>query len=128
MYAAVSKLMDVEKFQIQMGQSPLLTRFADVLAWAVPIIEILISLALVFQRYRLLALLASFGLMSMFTVYIIFILNFSPFVPCSCGGILQDLGWQEHLIFNTFFIILGAIGVIIQSKHANQTNKNYIAT
>jgi len=50
--------------------------------------------------------------MTAFTVYIFLILNYSPFVPCSCGGVLEDLGWWEHLWFNgvvclvTVFIII----------------------
>jgi hypothetical protein len=41
-----------------------------------------------------------------FTTYIILILNFSSFIPCSCGGILEKLGWTEHLIFNFFLQVV----------------------
>ena len=51
----------------------------------------------------------------MFTVYIIMILNFTSFVPCSCGGVLENLGWIEHLIFNSVFIILGLLAIATAS-------------
>src|SRR3970040_1025074 len=51
--------------------------------------------------------------MVMFTAYIFIILNYSPFVPCSCGGILEKMGWKEHFIFNFVFIILAAAGIMI---------------
>lgn len=51
-YAAVSKLLDFENFQVQLGQSPLLSAFAGWVSWGVPITEILIAIALLFPRYR----------------------------------------------------------------------------
>lgn len=115
-YAAVTKLMDVEKFAIQIGQSPLLTRLAGFVAWFIPSVEILISIMLAINRTRLVALFASFGLMSMFTAYIVAITQFSDHIPCSCGGVLQKLGWTEHLIFNIGFVVLGLIGVLLVTK------------
>lgn len=118
-YAAVSKLLDVEKFKVQVGQSPLLTNMAGFIVWFIPGIEILISLMLVFPRTRLIALYASFSLMVMFTAYIIAILNFSETIPCSCGGVLSSLGWKEHLIFNFGFVLLGLVGVVLQTRQRN---------
>ena len=115
-YAALMKLQDVQKFTVQIGQSPLLTEFAGIVAWAVPISELLIAGMLVINRFRLWGLHAAFGLMTMFTAYIIAILQFSEHIPCSCGGVLESMGWTEHLIFNIGFVILGMIGVILQTK------------
>ncbi|MBF7092625.1 hypothetical protein IUY40_13900 [Flavobacterium sp. ALJ2] len=112
-YAAISKLLDFENFRVQLGQSPLLSAFAGSIAWLVPIVELLISLLLVLKRWRLIGFFAAFSLMVMFTAYIYIILNYSSFVPCSCGGILEKLGWKEHLFFNFVFIMLAAAGILI---------------
>lgn len=112
-YAAVSKLIDFENFQVQLGQSPLLSAFAGWVSWGVPIVELIIALLLLVPRFRLVGLFAAFSLMVMFTTYIIIILNFSSFVPCSCGGILEKMGWTEHLIFNIVFVILAAVGILL---------------
>jgi hypothetical protein len=112
-YAAGSKLMDHTKFRVEIGKSPLLTAFAGLVAWAIPIIEISIALLLSFTRTRLLGLYASFTLMVLFTAYIGWILRFSPYVPCSCGGVLQKLNWTTHLWFNIFFVGISALGVLI---------------
>jgi uncharacterized membrane protein YphA (DoxX/SURF4 family) len=114
-YAAVTKLMDYEKFSIQLGQSPMLTAFAPWLAWIVPGAEILISVCLAFPLLRLYAFYSAFSLMVMFTAYIIAILNFSTYIPCSCGGVLERLSWQEHLAFNVAFVFLAAAGIILLS-------------
>ena len=115
-YAAISKILDFENFQIQIGQSPLLSAFAGFISYTVIIIELTIVIALVFTKSRLRGLYWSSALMSGFTVYIFLILNFSDFVPCSCGGILEKLGWTEHLIFNIGCVILGLVSVWIKEK------------
>lgn len=115
-YAAMNKLMDVEKFRVQIGQSPLLTAFAGWLSWSVPVFELVISVMLTFSQFRLVGLYASFTLMVMFTAYIVIIMNFSEFIPCSCGGVLEKLGWGEHLVFNIVFVILSLLGIVFFSK------------
>lgn len=125
-YAAVSKFIVFDEFKIQIGQSPVLTAYAGWVAWVVPSIEILISLMLMIPRFMLLALYAAFTLMVMFTAYIVIILNFSDFIPCSCGGVLEKLGWTEHLIFNITFVALAFIGIMIMSTRKNDTAKKYV--
>ena len=112
-YAAIMKLLDVQKFTVQIGKSPLLESYANLVAWAIPSIELIIAGMLVWGRFRLTGLYASFTLMSMFTIYIIAILQFSEKIPCSCGGILEDMGWTEHLFFNIGFVLLSMVGIVI---------------
>lgn len=112
-YAAVMKLMDVQKFTVQIGKSPLLVNYAGFVAWGIPILELMIAGMLVWGRFRLIGLYAAFTLMTMFTVYIIAILQFSYKIPCSCGGILESMGWTEHLIFNIGFVLLAVGGIVM---------------
>jgi len=116
-YAATSKFLDFQKFQVQIGQSPLLTAFAKWVAWLIPTIEIIISLLLAFSKTRLLALYASFGLMVMFTGYIIAITRFSDNIPCSCGGVLQNMSWNQHLVFNLGFVLLALVAIVTYPKY-----------
>ena len=126
-YAATSKLLDFDTFQIQLGQSPLLSAFTDWVSISIPTLEICIAIILLIPKFRLLGLYTSYLLMSMFTIYIHIILNYSSFVPCSCGGILQKMTWNQHLIFNMVFIILALIAIIIfpinNTSHHYQTLK-----
>lgn len=118
-YAALSKLLDFQNFQAQLGQSPLLSAFAAPVSYSVITVELMISILLVFSRTRLIGLFAAFSLMVMFTAYIYIMLNYSSYVPCSCGGILEKLGWQEHLFFNLAFVILGATATLLLSEKYN---------
>lgn len=115
-YAALMKLLDVEKFTVQLGQSPLLMAFAPLVAWVVPVTELIIAALLIFSRTRLVGLYAAFTIMVMFTMYIIVILAFASHVPCSCGGILEKMGWTAHLIFNVGFVLLAVVGLALQSS------------
>lgn len=127
LYAAFTKLLDYEKFRVQIGQSPLLTAFAGFVAWFIPAVEILIAIMLIFSRTRLGALYASFSLMVMFTCYIVAITQFSDYVPCSCGGVLEKLGWTEHLIFNIVFVLLAIAAIIFYKSPAVKQDDNNTA-
>jgi hypothetical protein len=115
-YAAVHKLLDFENFQIQLAQSPLLSVFATEVAYIIVILELFTALSLSIPRFRFLGLLFSFGLMWLFSVYIFLILQYASHIPCSCGGVLDDLGWHEHLIFNLFFVVITAFSTHFISK------------
>ncbi len=120
-YAAVSKLLEFQNFQAQLGQSPLISAYTGFISYIILIVEIVTALFLAIPKTRFIGLLSSFALMLMFTAYIIVILNYSSFVPCSCGGILEKLGWKEHLIFNITFTILAVIALLIISIKKSKT-------
>jgi len=127
-YAATSKLLDIDNFQMQLGQSPLLSTFAKWVSYLVPFIEILAVVLLLVPKFRTAGLYCCFSLMTMFTVYIYIILNYSTFVPCSCGGILEDMGWSEHLIFNLCFLVFAAVALFMGVGKRNGTRAGYKKT
>lgn len=122
-YAATSKFLDFENFQVQLGQSPLLSAFAVPISIAVPVIEIFLAIGLTLSRYRLLALKGSLFLMVIFTTYIYVILNYSAYVPCSCGGVLEKMTWNQHLVFNFIFLISLIFALIFNSNQAGKNEK-----
>ena len=126
-YAAVSKFLDFENFQVQLGQSPLLSAYAEWVVYSIPIVEIFISILLLIPKYRYFGLLFAFGLMVMFSVYIVIILNYSSFIPCSCGGILSQMSWTEHLIFNISFILLALLAIFLQKKLQSSNYNSFFA-
>lgn len=123
-YAALSKLLDYQRFSVQLSKSPLLSSFASAAAIGVPLMEIVISFLLLNKRSRSLGLYASLFLLSLFTFYLIAIINFSYYIPCSCGGILQGLSWNAHIIFNTAFILITIIGIILERRIQNASPQN----
>lgn len=124
-YAAVSKLVEYDLFRAQLGKSPLLTRYAGIFSWLVPGVELIVAGMLFIPRYQLAGLYGAFTLMLGFTGYIAFILTFSPYVPCSCGGILSSMGWTEHLIFNIGFTILAFVGILLHRRRLGERTTLY---
>jgi hypothetical protein len=115
-YAAISKLVEFKKFQVQIGQSPLLVPFTKLVAIGVPSSEILVAVMLLFEKTRFTALYFSFLLMALFSAYIVTIMNFTTHVPCSCGGVLEGMGWSEHLIFNLVFVAAIVVAILVYDR------------
>jgi hypothetical protein len=109
----VSKIQDFEKFGVELGKSPILNAFSGPVSILIPVIEIVISVMLVIRQFQYMAFYLSFSLMVVFSAYIVSILKFSAYIPCSCGGILQNMTWNQHLIFNVGFVFLGTVAILI---------------
>ncbi|THU39601.1 DoxX family membrane protein [Niastella caeni] len=116
LYTGISKLMEYAVFKEQIAESPILKPVASFIAWALPLTEFIVSLLLIIPRWRLKGLYASLFLMIAFTIYIGAIMLFNKELPCSCGGIISELSWNGHLIFNSIFILLALIGVLLEKK------------
>lgn len=115
-YTGLNKLLDYDSFSFQLGRSPYLQNFSRPVALLLPPAELLVALALIIKRTRLAGFYASFFLMSLFTGYVAIMLSLSYYLPCSCGGILQALSWQEHLVVNSAFTLLAAAGALLQNR------------
>ena len=116
LYTGIAKIMDYSVFKEQLADSPILSWAATPVAVLLPVVEFLIVLLLIIPRWRLKGLYASLFLMIGFTAYIIAMYIFAPEMPCSCGGIIELLSWEGHLIFNCVFILLNALAVFFQKK------------
>jgi hypothetical protein len=125
-YASISKTMDFENFQIQIAQSPIFSSIAGFISYGVLAVEIIVSLMLIFHRTRTAGLYASFFLMISFSIYIYVILNYSENVPCSCGGILEKMGWRTHLIFNIVAVLFSAVAIFFDSTLNNKALRTVI--
>lgn len=122
LYTGISKLMDYTVFKEQIADSPILAPIASIIAWALPLVEFAVAVALFIPAWRLWGLYASSVLMLLFTGYIAAILSFNEELPCSCGGILQEMSWQQHLVFNITFTILAIVSAILEKKRRNAKN------
>jgi uncharacterized membrane protein YphA (DoxX/SURF4 family) len=114
LYTAISKFQDYSVFNEQLSDSPLLAPISKSVAWGLPLIELLIVLLLLVPRWRLKGLFVTASLMVLFSVYVVCILIFDKALPCSCGGIIQQLSWPQHLIFNSIFLLLAIWGIRLE--------------
>jgi uncharacterized membrane protein YphA (DoxX/SURF4 family) len=130
LYTGIAKIMDYSVFKEQLAVSPILSWAAKPVAMLLPVVEFLIVLMLAIPRWRMKGLYSSFIIMVLFTVYIVALFSVSKEMPCSCGGIIELLSWQQHIIFNSVFIALNAwaIWLLRKEKKAQRSNWSAIST
>jgi putative oxidoreductase len=103
-YTATSKLTNFSKFERELANQTFSYTTAQILLWLIPTIELIAGFLLLFIKTRFAGLLLSCFLMVLFTGYIaLVLLGYYDRVPCSCGGVLKQLGWQAHFWFNLCF-------------------------
>lgn len=116
-YTGITKLADQNSFRAVISRSPLIGQWSTFLSWTLPIIELSAAVLLLIPKTKKLGLWLSLGLMIVFTGYIGYMLLFTNHLPCSCGGVLQQLTWLQHLEFNILFTLLSALSIWFYTKH-----------
>lgn len=116
LYTALSKLWSYGSFKSVLIMSPLIRPFAGIIAWLLPVIEIGIVLLLFFPKTRLKGLYVSLIIMAVFTVYITYMIIFTPRLICNCGGVLKSLTWTQHIFFNLFWLLFTVTGIVLYRK------------
>jgi putative oxidoreductase len=111
-YAAASKLIDFPHFKHEMHNQVFSPFIQDLLIYLLPPAELVIAVMLSYSKTEKFGLYVSALMLTLFTGYIALAkLHFFRRIPCSCGGILEHMGWTAHLIFNSFFLALTIVTV-----------------
>lgn len=118
-YTGLSKYQSLNTFQVVLGKSILIKAYSIPISLVLPGFEILLAIALAIPKTRRLGFLTSAYLLSAFTLYLLYMIKFSPKLPCSCGGIISQLSWRQHIILNTILIATSIYGNIITKKIDN---------
>ena len=117
LYASVSKWLAFKTFIGDMNNQPFPNWMTPYLVIIIPVAEVLIAVALIFEKTRVPALYASFVLMMAFTIYTVTVLLHAfKYIPCSCGGVIKKLTWPQHLFFNLFFVALSLLGIWLKKR------------
>jgi hypothetical protein len=98
-YSGVDKLLYFDQFVNNFSKSPFSPQqYLRELCAAIIFLEIGFSLLLFFDETKRISLIG-FGILSfLFSLYISLMIFYSPYLPCSCGGIIDLLSWNEHLV------------------------------
>jgi len=126
LYAAIAKMMDYTLFREQLAVSPILHLFAGFIAWALPAVELAVVVLLMVPRWRLKGLYLSLGLLLAFIGYIVAMMAISDKLPCSCGGLLEQLSWKGHIVFNAIFSVLAIIAIHVEKLRSSVSRRELI--
>ena len=113
-YTGCSKLIDQPNFYKQLTVFMPWPVSAAIISYTIPVAELIIAMGIIFQRTRLASMYAFCFLLIIFTVYIIVLLLGNRDLPCSCGGVISTMNWQQHLVFNIACIALSCTGIYLQ--------------
>jgi putative oxidoreductase len=117
-YTALSKSYNIGATQEALVRTKVFTGKESYIAWGVVIAEYIAAILLIFPRFRKLGLYVSFILMAAFTLYVGFMMAYLTNLPCSCGGVISNMSWKQHLLFNLFFTFLAFLGTrLIRVKY-----------
>jgi hypothetical protein len=124
-YTGVNKFLALDDLRFVLKQYPLIGSFPEIIAWGVPLIELLVAGLLFVPKTKKLGLTLSAALMSVFTAYIVYMIIYVPKLPCTCGGMLQTLSWTQHIIFNLSFLFLAIVALRFYKK-TELRKRNYL--
>jgi hypothetical protein len=119
-YTAVSKLIGYKLFHEQLTQIPLIGSAVSRIGWIIPAGEIAAALLLSYAKTEIVGYRLSAVLLILFAIYILAMLYLAPALPCSCGGIIETLSWQQHLVIN---VALAA--ACLYRLHHHKKSKSY---
>jgi hypothetical protein len=117
-YAGLTKLLEGHRFYDTIRNSPILggETLASLASWTVPLAELAVALLLVRSRTRLIGLYGAMAMMLLFTGYTMAIVFFAPYRPCSCGGVISLLSWEQHLALNILLLLLAVLIIVLSLK------------
>lgn len=114
-YTGLEKLIGFEQSRKAFYNQTFPAELAEILSYSVPITELLIATLLLFSVTRWWGYLGSALLLTVFITYVGLIwVGAFPRVPCNCAGIIESLGWGEHLVLNLGLIGISVLGLRLE--------------
>ncbi|MGE8430630.1 MAG: MauE/DoxX family redox-associated membrane protein [Sphingobacterium sp.] len=124
-YTVLSKLADLNFFRYQLDNQVFRPEVSAVLFYLLPLSQIVAIILLYIERYRKIGFIYSFGLLSIFTFYILLIVrDYFDHIPCICGGVITTISWKAHFVFNLCFLGIAILGFVYLIKE-RRSSKQY---
>lgn len=117
LYTGISKILDPAGTYQGLRNQVFPPLLSEMLFYTLPPIELITAILLLRDSTIKAGLLVSSLLMTLFSAYILLVLTgIFGRIPCSCGGVLNSLGWWEHLWFNLVFLALAVVGLWVKMR------------
>lgn len=107
MYTGYNKLKQVGVFIEGNTYIPYLGKYAKLIGWGIPILELLFASALIIPWLQKQALKGATLLMGVFTLYLLVMVSFVKDKLCKCGGVIESMSWTEHMLFSLMWLEAG---------------------
>lgn len=117
LFSAYEKLVDHQRFYQGLSRVSIIGSKAEIISYAVPLLEVSISILLIIPKTQRKGLYGFVALMGTFTVYIFGMWLWAPNLPCHCNLIVEKLSWGQHIWFNLVFLGLAIIGLLLNKPN-----------
>lgn len=118
-YTLMNKLLNIQSFQMNIAKTGVFSNtLIYVVSYLTLFIEFISILFLVFTKKA--GLIFTFFMFSIFTIYIGYLRFFDKYEICGCGGILNGLSFNIHLLINIGLITITYYLI----DHKRKTNEN----
>jgi len=118
LYAGLRKVWEGDLFYHTLLNTPYLESkvFAEWGSIGVPVVEILTGIFLLLFSRKIIGVLCCFGLLLLYTVYMVTLLFFGDGIPCTCRTVLPFLGWYGHLYFTLACLVLTLLLLLLRLR------------
>ncbi|VTP91491.1 MauE/DoxX family redox-associated membrane protein [Sphingobacterium daejeonense] len=111
---SIDKISDFTAFKSGILRQPFSDSLGYILIYTLPVLELIIVLALIMEKYRKVGLILSTVLMAAFTAYIaVALMGAWEKLPCGCGSVISGMTWMQHFFFNLLFLFLSGWGLYL---------------
>ncbi|SEM76784.1 hypothetical protein SAMN05216436_107125 [bacterium A37T11] len=124
LFAAWDQLTDLDKAREQMDEQIFTEKLAHIIAWALPVLQLILAALLSYHPTRLYGLRATLRMLAVLTGYLILGMAGSfKTQPCACMGFLEKGSFMANLRFNTIFILLAMTVLALQKGWLSYINR-----
>ena len=114
-YSALTKIISPFEFQVKLVKASYLPiSVIPLITWMLPAGEVIAVGLLLFKRSAGMGWMMIYGLMSFFNGHLLILHHIVPTAPCSCGGVLESIGFAEHFMLNMLITIFALYKVYRQ--------------
>lgn len=124
-YTAYAKTVDHARFLNGLENVHIISGFALVISFLVPIVEIIVAALLLIPVTAKQGLYSFIAVMAIFTGYIISALIWEKKLPCHCGGVIERLSWSQHIWFNIAFIAIAIFALWLNNLNKSLKIQNH---
>ncbi len=120
-FSFISKLLTYNDFTTQLQRSLPLLKLnfdANYPSIAYLAMNFLVVLFLTFPESHRVGLLMSLFCLAIASSYILAMMFIAEYLPCRCLGILPNIGWVGHLVFNAILLILIILPLLFNKTHS----------
>mgnify|MGYP000909746343 CR=1 FL=1 len=115
-YASVSKVISHNKLIAVLYTTDLFGGYTIYLSYLVPALELILSVLIISPVTRSAGLIASLAYLLLLSAYLLYMILFTPVLPCTCVGLISSFTWLQHFWLNCILMPGASVTIFIHRR------------